>query len=648
MRLHSRVLSLLRRPSAVLCCAAACLLSAGPAAAAVDDVGRVIVKLRPGLAAEPAAPEQREALVDQRFGRLGVRQAPGLALKRSLGERVRLVTAAGMGSAELARRLAADPEVEYAEPDRRVRRLAPPNDPLYATGGAGGPAVGQWYLKPPNAVEFSAIDAEGAWDITTGSASVVVAVLDTGVRFEHPDLASKLLPGYDFITQVGIANDGDGRDPNAADPGDWVTQADINSGIVGSDCSVEDSSWHGTQVSGLIGAATNNGQGMAGAGRNVSLLPVRVLGKCNGFVSDIVAGMRWAAGIDVGGGVPVNPNRARVLNLSLGTSGGACGNAFRDAIIDVRARNAVVVASAGNSAGHAVTAPANCAGVIAVAAVRHSGTKVGFSDLGPEVAISAPGGNCVNTNGACLYPLLTTTNSGSTGPAASTYTDGSTDITVGTSFSAPLVSGVAGLLLSARPALTPDQVKLVLQGSAFPFPRTGAADGTPQCTAPVTGSNGQPVDQLECYCTTSTCGAGLLDARAAVLGATTVLPVIDVAPATPQAGTPITLDAGRSLLQDGRTIASVSWAIVNGGGIVTGFDGSSTGISARFTPSAAGSVLVSVTVTDNTGVSNTTNKRIEVAAAPPPPAGGGGGALGVGWLFALLAAVVAARRVVRD
>ena len=610
----------------------------------------MIVKLRSAAATDAGTTELREALIDQRLGRLGARHAPGLALKRALGERVRLVTAAGMGSAELARRLAADPEVEYAEPDRRVRRLAPPNDPLYTTAGAAGPASGQWYLKAPNSVEYSAIDAEGAWDITTGSAGVAVAVIDTGVRFDHPDLGSKLLNGYDFISNVGVANDGNGRDPDATDPGDWVTQADIDSGTVARDCTVESSSWHGTQVAGLIGAATNNGVGMASVGRNVSVLPVRALGKCSGFVSDIVVGMRWAAGIDVGGGIPVNATPSRVLNLSLGTDAGPCGAAFSDAITSVRARGAVVVVSAGNSAGHAVTAPANCPGAIAVAAVRHTGTKVGFSDLGPEVAISAPGGNCVNTTGPCLYPLLTTTNAGSTVPTGSTYTNGTTNITVGTSFSAPLVSGVAALLLSTRPTLTPDQVKLVLQGSAFPFPTSGAASGTPQCTAPRTDTNGQPVDQLECYCTSSTCGAGLLDARAAVLAATTLLPVIDVAPETPRAGAAVTVDASRSLLQDGRSIASVSWSIADGGGIVSGFNGSTTTTSASFTPSGAGSVLVSVTVTDNSGVSNTVSRRIDVAAAPaPPPAsgGGGGGALSAGYLLALLAAVVAARRVVR-
>ena len=157
----------------------------------------------------------------------------------------------------------------------------------------------------------------------------------------------------------------------------------------------EDSSWHGTQTSGLIGALTNNGIGMASVARNVRILPVRALGKCGGFDSDIIAAMRWAAGLDVPG-TPVNPTPARVLNLSLGGES-ACTSAYTDTVAEINAAGAVVVVSAGNSTGHAAGAPANCTGVIAVAGLRHAGSKVGFADLGPAISISAPAGNCVNT-----------------------------------------------------------------------------------------------------------------------------------------------------------------------------------------------------------------------------------------------------------
>jgi hypothetical protein len=250
------------------------------------------------------------------------------------------------------------------------------------------------------------------------------------------------------------------------------------------------------------------------------------LGKCGGFDSDIIAGMRWAAGLPVAG-VPVNPTPARVLNLSLGGDG-ACDAAYSDALAEITARGAVVVAAAGNSAGHAVSAPANCPGVIAVGGLRHVGTKVGFSDLGPEVALSAPAGNCVDVGlgEPCRYPILTTSNAGATMPLAdgaggSIYTD-SFNASVGTSFAAPLVAGTAAMMLSAQPALTPSAVRTLLQDTARPFPTQGGdnGDGTPvpQCMAPqFNGST--PVDQLQCYCTTATCGAGMLDAGAAVAAA---------------------------------------------------------------------------------------------------------------------------------
>ena len=366
----------------------------------------------------------------------GLGARTGLALRGGMGvaERTQVMFASGMTSAQLAERLTKDGDVEYAVPDERKRRMVAPNDGLYFAGPAStGPATGQWYLRPNAGAVKSSIDVEAAWAITTGSPTVVVADLDSGIRFDHPDLqrvanGGNLLSGYDMVSNLGVANDGDGRDADPSDPGDWVTAAEAN--LVGGEfhkCTSQDStgryvaessSWHGTQTAGLIAASTNNGLGMASVGRTVRLMPVRVLGKCGGFDSDIIAGMRWAAGLSVAG-VPTNPTPARIINMSLG-GGGACSAAYQAAMAEISAAKVVVVASAGNSAGHAVSSPANCPGVIAVAALRHVGTKVGFSDLGPEIAISAPGGNCVNTaaNSPCLYPILTTSNGGSTVPFA--------------------------------------------------------------------------------------------------------------------------------------------------------------------------------------------------------------------------------------
>ena len=512
------------------------------------DVARVIVKLKVD---SPVLREQAlfaTAQPTRRAKALGQRLGLATNAGREISERTQVIFASGITSAELARRLAREGDVEYAVPDHRRHRFAAPDDPLYADGVAGnGPAVGQWYLRAPSGVVKSSLDIERAWAVTTGNPAVVVAVLDTGVRFDHPDLLAvaaggNLLPGYDMIRDVTEANDGSGRDADASDPGDWITAAEANNkrGIL-YQCTTldtstgqyvaENSSWHGTQVSGLIAALANNGLGMASVGPNLRVLPVRVLGKCGGYDSDIIAGMRWAAGLDVPG-VPANSDRARVINLSLGGDGG-CTAAYRDTVAEINAAGTVIVAAAGNSAGHGVGTPANCEGVIAVAALRHVGTKVGFSDLGLEIAISAPGGNCVNiaAGSPCLYPILTTSDSGETSPVDPIYTD-SFNLSLGTSFSTPLVAGTAALMLSAQPTMTPLQVRLLLQATARPFPTTGGdnGDGTvvPQCTAPQFDSSGTPVDQLQCYCIIATCGAGMLDAGAAVMAAYVGVPAASV------------------------------------------------------------------------------------------------------------------------
>jgi serine protease len=507
---------------------------------------RVIVSLK---ADSPLLRQPALSTAERRTGHakaLGQRLGLAMSAGGAVSERAQVVFATGITSAELAQRLAREADVDYAVPDLRRRAYAAPNDPLYADGVPGnGPAVGQWYLRAPAGAVKSSLDIETAWSVTTGHPGVVVAVLDTGVRFDHPDLLAvaaggNLLAGYDMVSDVELGNDGDGRDADATDPGDWVTATEANSSSSvfyrcttldpGSGTySAQNSSWHGTQVSGNIAALANNGVGMAGVGPNLRVLPVRVLGKCGGgFDSDVIAGMRWAAGLPVPG-VPANLNRAQVINMSLGGEG-TCSAAYRDAVNAINAAGTVIVAAAGNSAGHAVGTPANCPGVIAVAALRHVGTKVGFSDLGPEITVGAPGGNCVNVTAGspCLYPILTTSNSGTTTPVAADWTD-SFNPSLGTSSSAPLVSGTAALMLSAQPTMTPQQIKLLLQATARKFPTTGGdnGDGTavPQCTAPQYDANGQPIDQLQCYCATDTCGAGMLDAGAAVQAANAGLPV---------------------------------------------------------------------------------------------------------------------------
>jgi serine protease len=532
-------------------------LAAGPAvspavaAPAEARIGRVIVTYRDEAAATPAgrlSAASAPAWQAERATRLAARLGLELRAGRAISERQQVVMVRGLSDEDLATRLAGQPEVAFAEPDRRMKIAAVPNDPRYAGVGPafGGPASGQWYLKPPDATIASAIDAERAWDIPgVGGAQTVVAVLDTGIRFDHPDLPTRasglMLQGYDMIvaddsftggnSNFGTAGDNDGRDNDPSDPGDFLTSAEIAANPTAfTNCSPEaSSSWHGTQVAGLIAALANNNLGMAGMARNVQLLPVRVLGKCGGYTSDIATGIRWAAGLAVPG-LPTNANPARVINLSLGGSPGPCsnGSALQTAVAAAVQRGAVVVAAGGNDPS-APTAPANCAGAIGVAGVRHTGVKVGYSAFGSAISIAAPAGNCVNTSGSCLYPILSTSNAGTTQPvgASNEYTDGTGNFAVGTSFASPLVAGAAALVLSVDPALSPAQVKTLLEGSARPFPpNTGATNPATTPTCPQL----EPSNS-ECYCTTATCGAGLLDARAAVQAAAAGgLPVVPPAP----------------------------------------------------------------------------------------------------------------------
>ncbi|NBU49800.1 MAG: peptidase [Betaproteobacteria bacterium] len=487
------------------------------------EVARVIVKYRADSAlrrvqSSGAGETGASAAQPIHAARLSQAIRAPLSDGRVLGPHTQAVRGQGLSSSELARRLRVLPEVEWAVVDERRRVGNLPNDALFSDNQRNAtPAVGQWYLRAPSNEALSAINAVGAWTTTMGSASVVVAVLDTGVRPEHPDLQGKLHPGYDFVGldrggAATTANDGNGRDSDPTDPGDWTNANECSAGEPASP-----SSWHGTQVSGLIGAATNNTVGMAGAGWNVMVLPVRVLGRCGGYDSDIIAAMRWAAGVSQNVGVNAvvnlpNPNPARVINMSLGSQG-TCTAAYQEVVNELRAAGVTVVAAAGNDTGLKVSVPANCPGALAVSGVRHIGSKVGYSNIGPEVALAAPAGNCVNLQGSCLYPLLTTINLGQRQPGANGYSDGS-NYSVGTSFAAPLVAGTVGLMLSVDPTLTPAKIREILQATVRPFPTTRplapGEDPVLACRAP------DEKDQLECLCTSTTCGAGLLDAGAAV------------------------------------------------------------------------------------------------------------------------------------
>jgi len=392
-------------------------------------------------------------------------------------EQVRAITA----------RLMALPDVEYAGPDQIMQHsidspggaptpalrplMLTPNDPQYAN---------QWDLKGT-----WGINAPAAWDTTTGSGSVVVAVIDTGIT-SHAEFSGRTVAGYDFIDDALVGNDGSGRDSDPSDPGDWITSADSSGSTYGgwfAGCYVSNSSWHGTHTAGTIGATGNNSLGVAGINWSSNILPVRVLGKCGGYLSDVLDGMRWAAGLPVSG-VPANANPAKVLNLSLGGSG-LCSSAFQTAINQINAAGSVVVVSAGNGNTNASnSSPANCNGVITVAATNVSGNRAYYSNYGAKVEISAPGGAQSFYNDP--KGILSTLNTGLHGPVADTYV-----YYQGTSMAAPHVSGVASLLFSLKPSLTPGQVLQILQSTSKAFPAGGS-------------------------CTTSLCGSGIVNAAAAL------------------------------------------------------------------------------------------------------------------------------------
>lgn len=256
---------------------------------------------------------------------------------------LRIVRVPATAAEAIRRKLAADPAIEYAEADHPAQLLAGPDDPFYTAGS-------QWYL--------GTIGAPTAWTLSTGSDAITVAVVDSGVLTTHPDLAGKVLPGYDFVN-----NDSDPTDDNG----------------------------HGTAVAGLISAATNNATGMAGLSWNSLILPVKVTAaNGSGSYSAIINGIVWAA--DRG---------ARIINLSLG--GTTSSRALQDAVNYAWGRNAVLIAAAGNNGNNLAFYPAACRNVVAVSATTSTDTRPSWSNYGSYVDISAPGASVLTLYGANSY-----------------------------------------------------------------------------------------------------------------------------------------------------------------------------------------------------------------------------------------------------
>lgn len=375
-------------------------------------------------------------------------------------------------------------DVEYAQPNYILEIQRTPDDPLYRL---------QWHYFDNGTAAGSSpggVNLPSTWDVNTGDTAVVIAIIDTGILPNHPDIAgsANLLPGYDMISDAFTANDGDGRDPDPTDPGDATSAGECYPGSPPSP-----SSWHGTHVAGTTGVGkTDNAVGVAGINWHVTVQAVRVLGKCGGTIADINDAIRWAAGLSVPG-IADNPTPARVINMSLGGFG-SCSNspATQSAIDDAVAAGVTVVVAAGNSAQDAANFnPASCEGVITVAASDARGQLVTrYSNFGATVEIMAPGGDVQRDDNGDGNP-----------DGVLSMVEGGYAFYNGTSMAAPHVAGVAALLLAREPTLTPAEVSQRLQD--------GAIARTPsQCPR--------------------ACGAGLLSAAVAT-GGTPPPPRIDLA-----------------------------------------------------------------------------------------------------------------------
>jgi serine protease len=329
-------------------------------------------------------------------------------------------------------------------------------------------------------------------------------------------------------------------------------------------------------------------------------------------------------------GVPANPYPAKIINMSIGGTG-SCPQSYQDAISQITARGVLIVASAGNEGGP-VDAPGNCPGVAAIGGLRQAGTKVGFSNVGAEIALSSPAGNCVNTGAGqpCLYALQTTSNLGTTTPGQNSYTDQINSPNLGTSFSAPIVSGIAALMVAANANLTSYQLIARLERSSTPFPQTSAGETTqpPMCHEPSSSSDDSQAS--ECICTNpnpsasppvpSTCGAGMANASAALTAALDPIAAINV-PAIFSAGSTVTLDATGSAAACNHTLATYQWVSSDPANHpVTNASSSKASVVAP----ASGSFVVTLTITDDAGRQDTGTVTVSAGSATTTVPGSAG------------------------
>ncbi|MEM0911399.1 MAG: S8 family serine peptidase [Pseudomonadota bacterium] len=329
----------------------------------------------------------------------------------------------------MIKRLRMRDEVLYAEPNYRVYPQLTPNDTFYSR---------QWH--------YPIINLPQAWDITTGTPAngeVIVAVVDTGVVLNHEDLSTKLVDGFDFISDPTNARDNDGIDSNPDDPGD--------------NANLDLASWHGTHVAGTVGAASDNNLGVAGVSWGAQIMPIRVLGADGGDLFDVLQGMRYAAGLSNSSGT-VPTQRADIINLSLG--GGGFSQTVQDSVDEIREAGVILIAAAGNESTSTPSFPAAYDGVISVSATDLRNQLSPFSNFGETIDVAAPGGNTgidADGDGAGDGVLSTAIEARDNVTRNSAYV-----YYQGTSMSSPHVAGVAALMKAVHPELTPDELDSVL------------------------------------------------------------------------------------------------------------------------------------------------------------------------------------------
>jgi serine protease len=478
-----------------------------------------------GLGHSLGTPQQEQKLLQSVLGALGQRSGGQWRVKQTLLqpgtyllEAPVLLGSTRVSERDIAQLIQGVPGVVFAHPNyilKHAQQVIAPSDSEFTTRQSE-------YMGTDT---YAALNMPATWGFARGSADQVIAVLDSGVLYGHPELKGRLLPGYDFVTlaspKTGTAesgviasagsNDGDGRDADPSDPGDAPPQGSVCPGNTQTE-----SSFHGTAVASMAVAQAYNG-GMVGMDWNAKVLPVRVTARCGvATVADIVDAVYWSIGATRNGSaIPINPNPATVINLSLAAEAGLfqrCPAASSDSLLtafaEARRRNIPVVAAAGNSGGR-LGFPAACPGVIAASAVTSAGEYASYSSRGRQsnaLTISAPGDSEGFYLAAGNAGFSDASRFGQPNPGAHNLRT-----IQGTSFSAPMVAGVLSLMRSIKPSARVEDLERILGRTAKPL----ASQNQENCSQGG-GLLGLFGGGSSCQCVNGVCGPGILQPVSAI------------------------------------------------------------------------------------------------------------------------------------